>query len=811
MALENIGLGGVLTFNGAQGVAGMNQATAATGRLAKAQTGLGAVVSKIGGGFSALGGFAMNMGLALAPVTAAFAFGANYAAQFEKAMSGVKAVAEASAEDMAALTLAAKKFGATTAYGPVEVAGGMEELARAGFNAKQTLDAIPGVLAAAAAEGMPLSDATNYITSALQAMGLAASDSTRVADVYALASAKTNASIASLGEGMKYAAAQSKIMGINLETTVGVLGLASDAGLQGTLAGTSYANMLVKLAKPTKAATKFFKEHQIQMTKTKEGGLDIVDVTKQISAALDKENDVLKKGALLQDIFGAYGKKMFGALQQAVKTGKIDTIVEDLMGAKGAAERMATTRLEGVLGSLKQIGNAAKAMSIEIFSGLLGDAGPHIAEFGKAFGRVVNVLQLLNSSVTTNRKELEREFGPTAVAIAFGIADAVKTIRARVEELRNSISALFNEFGGKVSPEMIQSVTKWIVLLGGVAAAAGPVMLAMAGVIRVVSMFGPLLTVVEMLGSAIIALGPAILGVGTIFAAVFVGMRAEGESTRSVLERMWTTAGDLAIWFRDTAAGAWDVFTTTLGNAVEKGKIVFFNFVERLRGYWQEWFGAVVRVLQKLEPLFSAIFKIIAKVVAYYVQFMSYTFREILYAIEPVAKAIKDLAIWILDKVLWGLQKVVKLAVKAADALNLSKDSPIWADLAAFASQPEISLTGDAGKAANVAAAQTLGLPDLEKEFPKMEDAGVFAKQAADISAINRGAIAKPSDVNVDVKLEDQRKLDIKNCVQVDGREMAVAQGRHQQEVNERAGFKATPWQRRQIVEQGAVAVAGGM
>src|SRR6185369_8733684 len=216
MSLENIGIGGVLSFNGSQAVAGMGSATAATAKLADKQTTLSIAAEKVGGAFSAIGGFAAKAGLALSPVTAAFGFAENYAMKFEKAMSGVKAVAGATSGEMAQLTLAAKKFGAKSTFDPVEVAGGMEELARAGFDAKETLAAIPGVLAAAAAEGMPLAQATEIVAQTLRGMGMAADQSGRVADVLALASAKTNASISGLGESMKYAAAQSKIMGIDL-------------------------------------------------------------------------------------------------------------------------------------------------------------------------------------------------------------------------------------------------------------------------------------------------------------------------------------------------------------------------------------------------------------------------------------------------------------------------------------------------------------------------------------------------------------------------------------------------------------------
>jgi hypothetical protein len=49
--------------------------------------------------------------------------------------------------------------------------------------------------------------------------------------------------------------------------------------------------------------------------------------------------------------------------------------------------------------------------------------------------------------------------------------------------------------------------------------------------------------------------------------------------------------------------------------------------------------------------------------------------------------------------------------------------------------------------------------------------------------------------------------LDVHSCVNVDGRHLAAATSRNQVEVNERRGFKDSPWQRRVILEQGATAM----
>lgn len=808
MGLENVGIGGVLTFNGAQAISGMAGATAASDRLTKSQGLLSGVVSRLGSGISGMASVAGHLGFALSPISAGFAFAEKYALDFEKQMSAVKAVAGASAGEMAKLTLAAKQLGAKSSFDPIEVAQGMEELARAGFDANETLTAIPGVLAAAAAEGMPLAQATEIVTSTLRGMGLAADQSSRVADVLALASAKTNASIADLGESMKYAAAQSKIMGIDLETTVGILGLASDAGLKGSIGGSSFAAMLTKLAKPSKEANVWLKANNIEMKKTATGGLDIISVVKQINTALSKQGDVMKKGALLAEIFGDRGKKAFGALTTGIESGKIDTIVDDLRKAKGAADQMASTRLEGVLGTLKQMWNAAKALSIELLGGLIGDAGPGLKQIGQTFGNIVNVVQELQAGVAGNRQELEAKYGPTVVAIAYGIVDAIKTIRETIARVRVAFQDFFERFLGQESPDMIQSITKWIVLMVAVAAAAGPILLGFAGFITFLS--STVVPIIEGLGYAILGIAGAFTQVGLIAGAVFFAMHAEGESFGDTMSRMWGIVTDAANYFRDNAitplVQMWEQRVTP---AIETMKLKFAIFAADAHAKAQQLFGGIIMAVQFLEPLFHAVFHVIGVIITTFAQGAATAFGWIADAAGVVFGVVKEIGLWLIENVVNALQKVVKLAVKAADALGMTKDSPMWADLAAFASQPEFHLTDAAGKLAAVKAANNAGKPVVTPERPPEAQDAMLAKDIAGNVAMLKASGSGAPPVNVKVDVEDKRQLDIKNCMTVDGRSLSVAQGRHKQEINERAGFRATPWQRRQIAEQGAAPVGG--
>ena len=95
-------------------------------------------------------------------------------------MSKVGAIAQASSSDLKAMTNEAVDLGAKTSKSASEVAKGMQELASLGFDAKQTMEAMPGVISASEASGAELATA-QVMASSINAFGLKASDATHVA------------------------------------------------------------------------------------------------------------------------------------------------------------------------------------------------------------------------------------------------------------------------------------------------------------------------------------------------------------------------------------------------------------------------------------------------------------------------------------------------------------------------------------------------------------------------------------------------------------------------------------------------------
>ena len=133
--------------------------------------GMKAATATITGTATALGGVA----------TAAIKVGSDFEAQ----MSRVQAISGATGKELEELRSQAVELGADTSFSASEAAQGMENLAAAGFETNEIMDAMPGLLDLAAASGEDLASSSDIAASTLRGFGLAASEAGHVADVLA--------------------------------------------------------------------------------------------------------------------------------------------------------------------------------------------------------------------------------------------------------------------------------------------------------------------------------------------------------------------------------------------------------------------------------------------------------------------------------------------------------------------------------------------------------------------------------------------------------------------------------------------------
>ena len=265
------------------------------------------------------------------------------AAEFESAMSRVQGATGASKEEMTQLSKAAQDAGASTKYTSVEAAGALENLAKAGLNAKDAVATLPAVLQLAQAGDIGLAESSELVTKAVMGMGLAFSDAGRVADVLALGANATNTSVQGLAQALSYAAPVANSLGLSLESTVAIVGKFADAGIDASRAGTALNSILSQFSNP---ASKFRNELAAAGITTG----DFEKALHQLAAAGPRGSQAIL----------AVGQEAGPALRALLNQGMgaLDELTEKLRSAEGSAADVAKVMQDNLIGSTTGLASA---------------------------------------------------------------------------------------------------------------------------------------------------------------------------------------------------------------------------------------------------------------------------------------------------------------------------------------------------------------------------------------------------------------------------------------------------------------------
>lgn len=170
------------------------------------------------------------------------------AAELEAKLSEVKSSAARLLLRWCCCAKTAEEAGATTKFTATEGADALGNLARAGLNARQAIEALPAVLQLAQAAAL-VWRRLEYVTKVVMGMGLAFKDAGRVADVVRWCQCQYT-SVTGLAEAMSYAAPVAKSLNLGLEFTVAVIGKFADAGIDASRAGTALNAVLSQFSDP---------------------------------------------------------------------------------------------------------------------------------------------------------------------------------------------------------------------------------------------------------------------------------------------------------------------------------------------------------------------------------------------------------------------------------------------------------------------------------------------------------------------------------------------------------------------------------
>ena len=379
-----------------------------------------------------------------APLTDAYETAAN----FEKAMSKVGAISLGDVKgdeynrQLKQLTDTARMLGERTQFTATQSAEAMSYLGMAGWKTNQIIEGMPALLSLAVAGNTDLARTADIVSDNLTAFGLAAKDSTHMADVYATVITNTNTNVEMLGETMKYAAPVAKAFGASLEETAAMAGLMANAGIKASQAGTSLRAGMLRLAGPPKAAA----------TELDKLGISISDVSKEQAEAnamlksLGVETGTLEGGEKMASILSQLREKFKGmsenekvAAGQAIfgrnavtgwlamldsEAGAFEKLVTQLRNCDGAAATMEKRMNSNAQGAATRMKSAYESLQISLMNGFLPTIASlfdGIAKLTGAFSRLVSENPILAKSIVGVTIAIA---GVVTALATFGVATA---------------------------------------------------------------------------------------------------------------------------------------------------------------------------------------------------------------------------------------------------------------------------------------------------------------------------------------------------------------------------------------------------
>ncbi|MGD9749379.1 MAG: phage tail tape measure protein [Acidimicrobiia bacterium] len=668
MALERIGLGGVLTFDAGQATRNMgltqraftrlnqtvNQVPAIAARAGTALRGALAQASAAAGrmsqGLGQLAGGVRSAGLAMLPFTAGLAFGFGQAVSFERQMDAVGAVAQASTEEMASLEAEARRMGIVSVFSATQAGEAMENMARSGATTAEILGGLEGVMNAASAESIDLATASDLVAQTTRIMGREWAQAANTADILALVSASTNTDMISLGEALRYGGQQARAAGMDLEQTAALLGVFADQeGLRGSIGGTALTNALIQLSSPSDAGAAALERFGIAMTTTESGALDLVDIVQQLRPHIDSMAAPTDRLRILNDIFGIRGARAYQAIANAGEERIRGLEAElraqaDVEEGQGAAAQASRRRLSNLAGAWTLFMSSVESAFITVFQ-------PMLAPLAEAVTMITDNLNIVLQGVNaitaagddeeaqfTAMSEIMENHGATFLNIIMGVSDAITDMQAIFDAVVQTVQEFAGWLGIAAGGDMIRQITRIGLLFGVMAGLIAPVLIALGGIAFIVTaVIIPIVTGLwEIIAGAVGAISWPLLAIAAAAGFVFMIIRQDGESFMDTMVRMWSyiEAAALEVW-EGGILPFWEGLTGVLMPVIDELGAVWtetFNIIRDAFGIlWESTDGATDGISidwHMVGAVVGEIIATIARVFSYAVQFIAMAFRQ---------------------------------------------------------------------------------------------------------------------------------------------------------------------------------------
>lgn len=376
-----------------------------------------------------------------------------------------------------------------TQYGisTTKINAGMEEIVKRGYSAEQTMGAMPAILDASVASGDDFNSVMTVSTSTLEQFGLKVNSTSgmlkntqRVTDSLTYVANKTSAGFQDMGEAMQYVGPSAHAAGMSLEQTAAAIGLMSNQGIKGSLAGTVLRGALTRLLKPSAQNIQGFQELGINVEEFKNHTLSLPDMIEKIRKNTAGWNDEQKASAVAM----AFGTEAQAGMNALISQGggALTDLTNKTEHAGGTTKKIAEQMNNTSKAHMKQFKEAINVAATSIGEELvpiLTQSTKKLTSFVKQFSKmspstkqfIVNTALVTAAigplliavgglmqtiSLVSKGIGLISGSGHPIVAIIIGIATALVLAYKNIKPFHDAVNQLF-----KVLKDVFNNVKNW--------------------------------------------------------------------------------------------------------------------------------------------------------------------------------------------------------------------------------------------------------------------------------------------------------------------------------------------------------------
>lgn len=246
-----------------------------------------------------------------------------------------------------------RKIGVETKFTAVEVAGAVKYLSMAGMDMATITESIRPITNLALIGDNDVSYIADLATNIMAGYDIKSNSMGSVADILASTVSRSNVNVVEMAESFKMAAGYLKMAGVDFTESSAAIGILGNAGIKGTMAGTTLRAMSTRFAKPTKEAQKVLDRLGVKFTENVDVYGKDVERLKPLATIFEELKTKGESMADMQAIFGRIGGN--GAMMLLKNYDKLRELTSQNKASQGISSELGKVKQETTKGLWYQV------------------------------------------------------------------------------------------------------------------------------------------------------------------------------------------------------------------------------------------------------------------------------------------------------------------------------------------------------------------------------------------------------------------------------------------------------------------------